>query len=64
MGMYSEDYRDDNPIHFSDPSYLVIKPNYRANYPLPNFDNVQMKGRYSFNAFGRPFLERENQDAS
>ena len=44
--------------HQSDPPYMVIKPQYRAHMPLPNFDQIDMKNRYSFNAFGDQNMKR------
>lgn len=61
-GLYGDNYLDDRPIHFSNPAYLQIKPNYRPNYPLPNFNNIEMKGLYSLKPFGNPILPRPNQD--
>jgi hypothetical protein len=49
---------NDAPKHYSDPPYTVIKPGYRAHEPLPNFNQLQMKERYSFSAFGAPKISR------
>lgn len=52
----------DNPKHFSDPPYMVIKPGYRAHHPLPTLNQLEMKNRYSFKPFGNPKFERMSQD--
>jgi len=62
LGYFRSETIDERPIHFSNPSYVQIKPSYRANHPLPNFNNLDMKARYSFNSFGEPYFKRQNQD--
>ena len=62
LGFYKENYVQDVPNHFSDPPYCVIKPGYRAHRPMPNFDQLKIKGRYSFDPFGHPKVKRNHQD--
>jgi hypothetical protein len=41
---------------------MVIKPQYRAHIPLPNFNQLEMKHRYSFKPFGDANLQRKQQN--
>ena len=49
---------NEQPNHHSDPAYITIKPGYRAHKPLANFNQLDMKNRYSFEAFGKPKIIR------
>lgn len=60
--MLQTHYLNDNPNHFSNPSYSLIKPAYRPHEPMANFDHLKLKARPSFQAFGDPNITRPHQD--
>ena len=62
LGVYQDSYLNDQPNHHSDPAYVTIKPAYRAHKPMPNFKALDMKGRYSFDKYGKPKIARNAQD--
>ena len=53
-GLYKTDYVTDHPIHFTNPPYVLIKPNYRPQIPVNVKDTVGLKHMYSFDKFGHP----------
>ena len=59
-GFYHQEYIKDTPANHSDPPYVVIKPGYRDHNPMPMFNQIDMKKRYSFKAFGDPNIRRSN----
>ena len=60
-GFLDNDTINDACKNHSDPPYMVIKPQYRAHIPLPNFNQLDMKNRYSFKPFGDQNMKRPTQ---
>ena len=52
-------YLKDDLLHFSDPPYVVIKPQYSAQEPIPMLNPLSTKTRYSFNWNGRQKPSRQ-----